>query len=377
MAALDAQRLVEEELQLEGDPNRNLATFFDHLDGAGGAAADRREQLPQLHRPRRVSDLGRDREALHSHARRPLQRPRRDHRRPLPGLLGGDHARRALAEVEVEGTPGKRRARASTSRTSSSAATSTWSGKSSAATSTSNSGWCRCRRASTRSAPTTSSLKIDENTIGVAAVLGTTFTGHADDVKGINDLLPGSKKDKGLDVPIHVDGASGGFVWPFLYPDSEWDFRLEQVRSINVSGHKFGLVYPGHRLADLPRRIRPRRAPRLLRELPRGERRDLHAELLHRRFDAPRPVLQLRPLRPRRLRLRDEGDGGERQGAGREARPLRPLRTDRRGRGAAAAGRLQAEGRARNTTSSTSPGRSRPSAAGCSPPTRCPRTRRR
>jgi glutamate decarboxylase len=49
----------------------------------------------------------------------------------------------------------------------------------------------------------------------------------------------------GLDVPLHVDGASGGFVWPFLYPDSAWDFRLEQVRSINVSGHKYGLVYPG------------------------------------------------------------------------------------------------------------------------------------
>ena len=46
-------------------------------------------------------------------------------------------------------------------------------------------------------------------------------------------------------MPLHIDGASGGFVWPFLYPDSEWDFRLEQVRSINVSGHKFGLVYPG------------------------------------------------------------------------------------------------------------------------------------
>ena len=46
-------------------------------------------------------------------------------------------------------------------------------------------------------------------------------------------------------MPLHVDGASGGFVWPFLYPDSAWDFRLEQVRSINVSGHKFGLVYPG------------------------------------------------------------------------------------------------------------------------------------
>jgi glutamate decarboxylase len=86
---------------------------------------------------------------------------------------------------------------------------------------------------------------IDENTIGVAAVLGTTFTGHADDIVGINKLLVDLKGDKGLDVPLHIDGASGGFVWPFLYPDSKWDFRLEQVRSINVSGHKFGLVYPG------------------------------------------------------------------------------------------------------------------------------------
>jgi glutamate decarboxylase len=86
---------------------------------------------------------------------------------------------------------------------------------------------------------------IDENTIGVAAVLGTTFTGHKDDIAGINDLLVGIKGERGLDVPLHVDGASGGFVWPFLYPDTAWDFRLEQVRSINVSGHKFGLVYPG------------------------------------------------------------------------------------------------------------------------------------
>jgi glutamate decarboxylase len=86
---------------------------------------------------------------------------------------------------------------------------------------------------------------VDENTIGVAAVLGTTFTGHADDVRGINDLLIRLRDERGLDVPLHVDAASGGFVWPFLYPESEWDFRLEQVRSINVSGHKFGLVYPG------------------------------------------------------------------------------------------------------------------------------------
>ncbi len=99
---------------------------------------------------------------------------------------------------------------------------------------------------------------IDENTIGVAAVLGTTFTGHADDIRGINDYLVSLKNERGLDVPLHVDAASGGFVWPFLYPDSEWDFRLEQVRSINVSGHKFGLVYPGigwlvfRETADLP-----------------------------------------------------------------------------------------------------------------------------
>ena len=86
---------------------------------------------------------------------------------------------------------------------------------------------------------------VDENTIGVAAVLGTTFTGHTDDIVGINDLLVRLQEEQGLDVPLHIDGASGGFVWPFLYPDSPWDFRLERVRSINVSGHKYGLVYPG------------------------------------------------------------------------------------------------------------------------------------
>jgi glutamate decarboxylase len=86
---------------------------------------------------------------------------------------------------------------------------------------------------------------LDENTIGVAAVLGTTFTGHADDIGGINELLMQVKAERGLDIPLHVDGASGAFVWPFLYPETEWDFRLEQVRSINVSGHKYGLVYPG------------------------------------------------------------------------------------------------------------------------------------
>ncbi len=86
---------------------------------------------------------------------------------------------------------------------------------------------------------------VDENTIGVVAVLGTTFTGHADDVVGIDELLRRIHDERGFDIPIHVDAASGGFVWPFLYPDEAWDFGLERVRSINVSGHKFGMVYPG------------------------------------------------------------------------------------------------------------------------------------
>ena len=87
--------------------------------------------------------------------------------------------------------------------------------------------------------------EVDENTIAVGVVVGTTFTGQMDPVKEINDLLLEIKEEKGWDIPIHADGASGGFIVPFLYPDLMWDFRLEQVRSINVSGHKYGLVYPG------------------------------------------------------------------------------------------------------------------------------------
>ncbi|KAK6343793.1 hypothetical protein TWF696_007455 [Orbilia brochopaga] len=89
--------------------------------------------------------------------------------------------------------------------------------------------------------PTEAVNLVDENTIGICAILGTTYTGEYEDVKAINDLLI----EKGLDTPIHVDAASGGFVAPFVKPDLEWDFRLPRVVSINVSGHKYGLVYPG------------------------------------------------------------------------------------------------------------------------------------
>lgn len=87
--------------------------------------------------------------------------------------------------------------------------------------------------------------RIDENTICVGVILGTTFTGQSDPIKEINDLLVRIKKTKGWDIPIHVDGASGGFIAPFVHPELKWDFRLPQVKSINVSGHKYGLVYPG------------------------------------------------------------------------------------------------------------------------------------
>ena len=86
--------------------------------------------------------------------------------------------------------------------------------------------------------------RIDENTIGVVAVVGTTFTGDCDDVAGIDAMLR-ELAGRGLEVPMHVDAASGGFVFPFSDPDFAWDFRLASVKSINVSGHKFGLVYPG------------------------------------------------------------------------------------------------------------------------------------
>ena len=85
----------------------------------------------------------------------------------------------------------------------------------------------------------------DENTIAVVPVLGSTFDGSYEPVKEICDALDALQADTGLDVPVHVDGASGAFVAPFVDPDLEWDFRLPRVASINVSGHKYGLVYPG------------------------------------------------------------------------------------------------------------------------------------
>ncbi|KAL8943228.1 MAG: hypothetical protein Q9216_001216 [Gyalolechia sp. 2 TL-2023] len=101
--------------------------------------------------------------------------------------------------------------------------------------------YCYCTEERYVIDPTEAVSLVDENTIGICAIMGTTYTGEYEDVKAINDLLV----ENNIDCGIHVDAASAGFVAPFVVPDLAWDFRLEKVISINVSGHKYGLVYPG------------------------------------------------------------------------------------------------------------------------------------
>ena len=86
---------------------------------------------------------------------------------------------------------------------------------------------------------------VDENTIGVVPILGVTYNGVYEPVKELAAALDDLQARTGLDVPIHVDAASGGFIAPFVESDLEWDFRVPRVHSISASGHKFGLVYPG------------------------------------------------------------------------------------------------------------------------------------
>ncbi|KAH3680442.1 hypothetical protein WICPIJ_008271 [Wickerhamomyces pijperi] len=85
----------------------------------------------------------------------------------------------------------------------------------------------------------------DENTIGIFVIMGSTYTGSFENVLAVSDLLDDIQERKGLDIPIHVDGASGAMVAPFVYPELKWDFRIKRVHSINTSGHKFGLTTAG------------------------------------------------------------------------------------------------------------------------------------
>ncbi|CDR40025.1 CYFA0S04e01970g1_1 [Cyberlindnera fabianii] len=87
--------------------------------------------------------------------------------------------------------------------------------------------------------------QVDENTIGVFVIMGSTYTGSFENVLEVNNILDKIHNTKGYDVSIHVDGASGAFIAPFLYPELVWDFRVPRVVSINTSGHKFGLTSAG------------------------------------------------------------------------------------------------------------------------------------
>ena len=103
--------------------------------------------------------------------------------------------------------------------------------------------------------------RVDENTIGVVPTFGVTFTLQYEDVEAISDALDKYEKEMGLDIPIHVDAASGGFLAPFIQKDIKWDFRLPRVKSINASGHKFGLSPLGvgwviwREVTDLPEEL--------------------------------------------------------------------------------------------------------------------------
>ncbi|MGC5224626.1 glutamate decarboxylase [Micromonospora sp. DT81.3] len=102
---------------------------------------------------------------------------------------------------------------------------------------------------------------VDENTIGVVGIMGVTYTGMYEPIAQIAAALDKIQDDTGLDVKIHVDGASGGMIAPFLQPELEWDFRVERVVSISTSAHKYGLVYPGlgwvvwRTIGDLPEEL--------------------------------------------------------------------------------------------------------------------------
>lgn len=87
--------------------------------------------------------------------------------------------------------------------------------------------------------------QLDENTIGVFVILGSTYTGHYEDVEAVSKLLDKFQEKTGIDIPIHVDGASGAMFAPFVHQSVKWNFELPRVKSINTSGHKFGLVYAG------------------------------------------------------------------------------------------------------------------------------------
>ena len=214
---------------------------------------------------------------------------------------------------------------------------------------------------------------LDENTIGVVG--RPRHDVHRPHGRHRRDQRAPARRpqaERDLDIPIHVDGASGGFVWPFLYPDSNWDFRLEQVRSINVSGHKYGLVYPGigwlvfREESDLAEDLvfyenyLGKTDATFTLNFSTGASMVLAQYYNFVRLGREGYTYVMKQMQQNARALADNlRDSGRFEVIGERPR-------------AAAAGRLPARRRARATTSPTSPGSSRPSAAGW-----CRRTRSR
>ena len=172
---------------------------------------------------------------------------------------------------------------------------------------------------------------LDERTIGVAGVLGTTFTGQMDDLASIDALLARVEAERGWRIPLHVDAASGGFIVPFSEPELEWDFRLARVRSINVSNHKFGMVYPGMGTVVFRDAVRPARGAGLPHQLPRRRHAQLLAELLARLELGGPAVLQPACAWAARATSRSSPPCWPTPGAGRQAwRHRRPRAAQRR-----------------------------------------------
>ncbi len=143
--------------------------------------------------------------------------------------------------------------------------------------------------------------RCDENTIGVVPTLGLTFTMQYEPVQAICAALDKLQQSQNIDIPVHVDGASGAFLAPFIHEDVVWDFRLPRVKSINSSGHKFGLTPLGCGWVVWRRSGRIARGPGLQGQLPGRRHAHLRAQLLPAGRANRLPVLQLPQARAQRL----------------------------------------------------------------------------
>ena len=242
-----AYQVIHDELSLDGFSLLNLATFVTTWMEPEATAADQRNARQEHDRQGRVPADGGDREALREHPGGPVARTRRrGGSRHLDGRLerglhagrngdeagAGAHASSAAGKPHGPPEPGD-----GSQHPDLLAQVLSLLG-------------CGGARGDgegdrfTLNAEEAAKL-VDENTIGVVVIMGSTMDGRYEPVAEVSKALDAVQKEHGWDIPIHVDGASGGFVAPFIQPDLEWDFRVPRVQSINTSGHKYGLVYPG------------------------------------------------------------------------------------------------------------------------------------